>query len=242
MMCPLHIRRTIEEIKGRLKDSSATVRVVSTQLIEAGVDIDFPAVFRQLSGLDSILQAAGRCNREAKADNGIVNVFDIQDYRPHGDIKFAIDSVKTMMSRHDTIDWFSPESMREYYEILYSNTPDFDKNKIGEFLDNPFSAAYEEGARRFKMIQDTGIPVIVNYGDAEELIKELKSFGVSRQLFRKLGLYTVTINKRLFDEHFKAGLIETVYDGIFYMPLASQYDSKTGLKVNNEYIENTFVI
>ena len=85
MMCPDHVRTTIEQVKTALKqDSNAIIRVVATQLIEAGVDIDFPVVFRQEAGLDSILQAAGRCNREGKMDLGTTYVFRLQKPLPPG--------------------------------------------------------------------------------------------------------------------------------------------------------------
>lgn len=80
LMCPAHIKQTLKEIKTRLKDPEAHVRVIATQLIEAGVDVDFPVVYRQTIGLDSIVQAAGRCNREGKLPNkGNMIVFSIKD-------------------------------------------------------------------------------------------------------------------------------------------------------------------
>ena len=73
-MCAAHRTVVLSDIKNLLKEKSATVRLVSTQLIEAGVDVDFPVVFRALSGMDSIAQAAGRCNREGKDDKGFPSI------------------------------------------------------------------------------------------------------------------------------------------------------------------------
>ena len=91
MMCPIHVKETIQKIKDALKNNSdKVIRVVATQLIEAGVDIDFPIVYRQEAGLDSILQAAGRCNREDKLNSkGSAYVFSIEEVNPYGQIKFA---------------------------------------------------------------------------------------------------------------------------------------------------------
>ena len=78
MMCPAHLHETIGKIKTLLKDGlQPIVRVIATQLVEAGVDIDFPVVFRQEAGLDSVLQAAGRCNREGRSAMGHTFVFSL---------------------------------------------------------------------------------------------------------------------------------------------------------------------
>src|SRR5574344_2648137 len=91
MMCSQHIRETIDIIKkSLLDDNQKVIRVVATQLIEAGVDIDFPIVFRHEAGLDSILQAAGRCNREGKLDMATTYVFSLsKEHILHGSIKDA---------------------------------------------------------------------------------------------------------------------------------------------------------
>ncbi|MFA4087199.1 CRISPR-associated helicase Cas3' [Paramuribaculum intestinale] len=91
MMCPLHIRQCLSEIRRQLDDGGdRCVRVVATQLVEAGVDLDFPVVYRQMAGLDSLLQAAGRCNREGLLENGVTHVFRMQGYMPRGTIKESI--------------------------------------------------------------------------------------------------------------------------------------------------------
>lgn len=90
-MCPLHIRQCLAEIRRQLDDGGdRCVRVVATQLVEAGVDLDFPVVYRQMAGLDSLLQAAGRCNREGLLENGVTHVFRMQGYMPRGTIKESI--------------------------------------------------------------------------------------------------------------------------------------------------------
>ncbi|MDE6795601.1 MAG: CRISPR-associated helicase Cas3', partial [Muribaculaceae bacterium] len=118
-MCSAHILETIEEIKKILSDSAKGIRIISTQLIEAGVDIDFPVVYRQLSGLDSILQAAGRCNREGKLQQGTTIVFSFQEERETGALRVAADTMKDMLSLYPDSDWLSPEIMRLYFEKLY---------------------------------------------------------------------------------------------------------------------------
>lgn len=129
MMCPAHIRETIAKIKTALKDDeNEIIRVVSTQLIEAGVDIDFPVVFRQEAGLDSVLQAAGRCNREGNLNTGTTYVFSLANEHnlPKGDIQDGNNARKSIVGDHD---WFDPSTMKLYFRQLYCRKDSFDKKK-----------------------------------------------------------------------------------------------------------------
>lgn len=242
MMCPAHILETIQEIKHALAESDKHVRVISTQLIEAGVDIDFPVVYRQLAGLDSLLQAAGRCNREGTMPSGITHVFQIDGFRVTGSMGFAIDAMKRMMSLHPDSDWFSPDVMSEYYDALYSNTPTFDEADISGMQNSLKNCQYETAARNFRLIDESGITVIVNYGEAESLVEELQTSGPSRDLSRRLGRYCVSIPQRMFTDLENGGLITQPHPGFFFIPLRDQYDSCTGLKTKNEYLEQIMII
>jgi CRISPR-associated endonuclease/helicase Cas3 len=242
MMCPAHILETLTEIKRELTETDNPVRVISTQLIEAGVDIDFPVVFRQFAGLDSLLQAAGRCNREGTHPDGITHVFTIQGDRTMGSIGFAIDAMKRLRNQHPDYDWFSPKTMREYYRMLYANTPSFDDAEIGLMLDNPLNCNHETASNKFKMIDESGVTVIVPYGESYQLVRELQERGPSRTLSRKLGRYSVSIRKKEFDRLLHFGLIEQPSEGFFSVTLPTQYDTHTGLKTSNEYLEITMII
>lgn len=241
-MCSAHILEKINEIKGILSDSDKEIRVVSTQLIEAGVDIDFPVVYRQLAGLDSILQAAGRCNREGKTIEGLTVVFSFEKDNQSGALKFASDTMKDMISLYPDSDWLSPETMRRYYERLYHRTPYFDKEGICDILDYPLSCQFEEASKKFCLINEIGINIIVNFGESEKIIRQLVNGGPARKLIRQLGRFSVNIPGKIFIDYRKAGLIEEPYPGLYYLPLKSQYDSCVGLKTENEYLEQTFII
>lgn len=228
MMCPAHIRKTIEEIRHELASRKGyPVRVVSTQLIEAGVDIDFPVVFRQLAGLDSILQAAGRCNREGKNASGNTHVFQFEGYIPRGTIASASDAMKSLLTISPEADWLSDETMRRYFDILYSKTPSFDSKGIVEMSECPSAVQYESIGNEFRMIDETGINVIVNYLDSDSLIRRLKAAGPSKGIMKKLGQYSVPISVSMFEDLCRAGLIEEVWEGIFFIPLKDQYDNLT---------------
>lgn len=240
-MCQAHILDAINEIKGRLKNGDS-VAVVSTQLIEAGVDIDLPTVLRELAGLDSILQAAGRCNREGRLEMGTTYVFSLSETAIANSLKEACYVMSDLLDVMPEADWFSADVMRKYYEKLYARVPSYDKAEITDKLKNPLNCQYEEASKQFKMIDNHGIDVIVNYGEASSLVEELKEKGFSKTLSRKLGRYTVAVNKTTFDEFRKVGLIEEIAPEVFYIPLKEQYDLKTGLKTDNQYLEQTLMI
>lgn len=241
MMCPIHLRHILDKIKSRL-DSGSSIRVIATQLIEAGVDIDFPVVYRQLAGLDSLLQAAGRCNREGRKPKAVTYVFQKKGYTPHGSLKDSVYAMEELLRLHPQADWFDPETIREYYKVLYMRTPSFDSKNISQMYSVPWEVRYEEIARCFKLIDDDGMPLIVNYADAAEKITRLKNDGPSRLLMRELGQYTVSVNRKQFAEMFNAGMIEEPFKGVYYVADAMLYDPDIGLKTNNEYLEQTFVI
>ena len=240
-MCQAHILDTLNEIKERLSEGD-DVAVVSTQLIEAGVDIDFPVVFRELAGLDSILQAAGRCNREGKSASGTAHVFSLAEAGMATSLKEACYVMRDLIDVMPEADWFSADVMRKYYEHLYARVSSYDKPGIAEKLSKLKNCEYEAASKAFKMIDDNGMDVIVNYGAAPSLIEELKNNGFSKALSRKLGRYSVTINKPTFDEFRKVGLIEEVAPEVYYIPLKDQYDKETGLKTDNQYLEQPLVV
>lgn len=242
MMCPVHILDTLNEIKDKLKTTSRRIRVISTQLVEAGVDIDFPVVFRQMAGLDSLLQAAGRCNREGRLDTCTTHVFGFCDDKPFGSIGFATDAMKRLLDTMPDADWFAPETMQAYYHMLYANTPSFDEHTIVGLTANPRNCCYEQAAARFKLIDEKGVSVIVNYGNAADLVAELKQFDPSRDLSRRLGRYCVTIPRRILNDLSSAGLVEQPADGFYYIPYESQYDKTTGLMTDNHFLEELLMI
>jgi len=117
MMCPEHRSVTLKTIRVRLKQG-LPCRVVSTQLIEAGVDVDFPVVWRAIAGLDSIAQAAGRCNREGKLDKGSVLVFQGKTPSPPGHLGHAAESGKRILESHRE-DPLNLAAVTRYFEDFF---------------------------------------------------------------------------------------------------------------------------
>ncbi len=238
MMCSAHIKKTIDDIKLALQNhDNKKIIVVATQLIEAGVDIDFPVVYRQDAGLDSVLQAAGRCNREGNQNIGHTHVFSLGS-NPPGYISNASDALKSMVNVED---WFAPQTMIYYFYQLFSRTPSFDKKNIKEYLYDPCGLCFKQAAQVFKLIDDNGINVIVNYGDSSRLVNELISQGVSYPLMRQLGQYTVSIHEQDFKKLYHSGFITEVRDGVYYIPDAKQYDDKVGLTFNNHWLDELLI-
>ena len=241
MMCPAHVAATISTIKQILQNNEMTpIRVIATQLVEAGVDIDFPVVFRQETGLDSILQAAGRCNREGKLAVCTTYVFSLakENTLPPGFITQSNNARLAMGTNHD---WFAPETMKYYFHQLYSRIDTFDKQQM-EALLYKANCEFEEAAKTFHLIDENTISVIVNWKGSMGLYQQLLSQGPSYSLLKKLALYSVNIRKNDFDNLHKTGAIEEPYKNIYSITNPKFYHPKTGLRIDNQWLEETYII
>lgn len=242
MMCPAHVSEKIEEMKMALSNSeNKVVRVVSTQLIEAGVDIDFPVVYRQEAGLDSILQAAGRCNREGRLPLCTTHVFSLaaEHALPRGFITQCNNARKNMVGDHD---WFSRESMNDYFHQLYSRVPSFDKKDIKHYLYNMKELMFETAAQKFRLIDDDAVSVVVNWNDSLALVEKLKQEGPTYSLIKKLSQYSVNLRRYDFDELNKSGIVEEVIEGFYVIFGRNQYSNEVGLLTDNKWLEETWII
>lgn len=244
MMCPKHVSDTIETIKNALKsEDQPIIRVVATQLIEAGVDIDFPIVYRQEAGLDSVLQAAGRCNREGKLAKADAFVFSLGKGLPPGFISLTNNARKNLLGRG--FDWLSQEAMTEYFTQLYAQVNTFDKTDIKTSLESPGKFCsdfmFESAANDFKLIDDKAIGVIVNWENSLELVDRLKEEGPSYRLMKQLNQYTVNVQERDFKKLQESGAVEEILEGIYVMPSKSQYDEKVGLLTEKQWIEEIMI-
>lgn len=242
MMFPAHVRHTIETIKAALKDDNQRIiRVVATQLIEAGVDIDFPVVYRQEAGLDSILQAAGRCNREGKRGICTTHVFSLRgEHRlPPGYISQANNARLNMVGQYD---WFAPGTMRDYFAQLFARTESFDKNQIGQLLYKPTDMQFQEAAAQFRLIEDETTSIFIQCAESKSLIEELLHHGPSYPVLKKLSQYAVSVRQKDFKMLNDAGALEEPYQGIWTLSQASLYDDKVGLITDNQWLEETLII
>lgn len=241
LMCPAHLSEKIEEMKKALIDTNnKVVRVVSTQLIEAGVDIDFPVVYRQEAGLDSILQAAGRCNREGKNPICTTHVFSLsaEHLLPRGFITQCNNARLNMGKNHD---WFSPEAMTNYFQQLYSRIQSFDKKDMRYYLYKPEELMFEKAAQEFQLIDDSTISVIVNWKDSLSLVERLKTEGPSYRLMKCLGQYSVNLRNNDFEKMKQSGIVEEVIEGIYCASCKAQYSAEVGLLTDNQWLEEILI-
>jgi CRISPR-associated endonuclease/helicase Cas3 len=214
LLCGKHRRDVLEEVRERLKDDREC-RLVSTQVIEAGVDVDFPLVLRALGPLDRIVQAAGRCNREGKIEKGRVVVFEPEDGRsPRGPYRTALMEAKNILEKGD-VDLHDPSIFEEYFGRLFIDV-NTDAKKIGE---SRKAFDFPEVARKFRMIEEESIPVVVNYprqNGPYALIEEVRRKGrLSRSLWRRLQPFFVNIYCNDFEAYENKMLIEQSIPGLY---------------------------
>lgn len=240
LMCGAHRSHVIHTIKERLKAGLPT-RVVSTQLVECGVDVDFPVVYRALAGLDSIAQAAGRCNREGKlkdGQKGLVVVFVPPTPAPKGQISAGVAACKGVLRRSPDAP-LSRAAFQQYFSHFYvKNTLDA-KDIMGLLsVNQELGVSFKSAADAFKLIADEDTrPVVVRYGpdgrDVEKwvgLLKKPKTDGSSRGLMRKLQRYIVNVPKKQVLRLQQQGDIEEVLpDGLWVAVSDWLYDPDVGL-------------
>lgn len=219
LMCPKHRLQVIEDIKAALqanherrkrKESIQPVRVISTQLVEAGVDLDFPVVYRALAGFDSIAQAAGRCNREGRLrELGQLRVFVAPSEPPKGTPRDAKAVAQVMLAGQPNLDPLDPKVFDAYFRRLY----------FGRQLDERGIQALRQGLRfkttaeAFAVIEDDGSEaVIVPFGDADKHLTELRNHGASRERLRAVQPFVVNLYPQQLQQLEKAGAVETVAD------------------------------
>lgn len=237
LMCGQHRSDTISLIKDKLKNSKEPVRVISTQLVEAGVDLDFPVVFRARAGLDSIAQAAGRCNREGKLTTGLgrVVVFIPPKNAPPGILRKAADTTETML-KSGLSDPLDHENFEKFFANLYWMANSLDKMGIVDLLKTDKEECgiqFRTAAEKFRIIDDSQQhTILVPYGKGKELIDLLKNKGPERWIFRKLQRYSVNVYKNDFLSLKTKGLVDEISPGVFALNFDTGYDYQMGLLVD----------
>ena len=240
LMYPAHRRAVLDEVRRRLKDGQPC-RVVSTSLIEAGVDVDFPALYREEAGLDSLLQAAGRCNREGKRapEESVVVLFQGEG-RPPRLFETAIDAGRMVLDRYEDIG--SQAAICDYFKILRDLKGEEAQDIHGilplmesEFF--PFRAVSE----RFHLIDSPTVTVYIPDDEGAELVERLRCGQGGRNLYRRLGLYGVSVYERDFRALDRAGVIQRLEDGSYVLVNLEDYSNKTGLGLDVQSGEALFI-
>lgn len=242
MMCPEHRTQKLNEIRNCLDDKKPC-RVVSTQLIEAGVDVDFPVVFRSMAGLDSIVQAAGRCNRNGRI-SAHSRVYIFRSENPLAE-KFLAETTNAGAQVLDLFkdDPLALEAIERYFKLYYwDQASRWDEYKIGGMfhLDGanpslPFLFNFASAAKEFRLIRSNTRPVFVPWGiEGESLREELRKLPcLNRDIARRMQRYTVQIRERIWYENLNRN-IEPFFDGSFAMLISPQmhYSDDYGLHLD----------
>lgn len=247
-MCAEHRRHVLAEIRERLK-AKKSCRVVSTQLIEAGVDVDFPCVYRAPAGFDAIAQAAGRCNREGKltdaAGNSIkgrVFVFDTDRAIPRGLLLSAAQAASELIELHP--DPLQPSAVQAYFNQLYwSRKHTWDQHEVmANFALDPSNKAHRQlvpfqfrtASQSYRLIREEQTPVLVPYGDeAKSMIQLLKMTDfVDYQFLRTAQKYTVAVREDLLRKLADNQSIVPHESGLWYLGNEDAYSEQVGLLPN----------
>lgn len=238
LMCGQHRSDIIAEIKEKLANKTEEpIRVISTQLVEAGVDLDFPVVYRALAGLDSIAQAAGRCNREGKLKKelGRAVVFIPPKKSPPGILRKAADTTETML-KTGIADPLDHANFEKFFGELYCKANSLDKMGIINLLkpdQEECGIQFRTAAEKFRIIDDTQQrTILVPYAKGEELIGMLKAKGPDRWLLRKLQRYSVNVYTKDFAVLLSKGWIAEITPNVFVLTSSVGYDTQTGLLVD----------
>ena len=236
LMYPNHRKQQLVEIKDLLK-AGFPVKVISTSLIESGVDVDFGVVYRAKTGLDSIIQAGGRCNREGGRDLKASKVYifetDPEEYKQPRALALNISATAHALRKGFEIG--SPESIKSYFDYLYITRGDsLDKKEIVDRLQKKY-IQFEDISEDFKLIENgnTKTILIPKCEKAQALLNRLKHTRMSKSLYRKLGRYSVTIPKYEYDKLAEQNAFDRVEDIIVLRNLEA-YSNETGLKVEFE--------
>lgn len=238
-MCPAHRTEVLRGVRQRLLQGQPC-RVVATQLVEAGVDIDFPVVYRAMAGVDSLAQAAGRCNREGKLKRGQVYLFTPQASPPPF-VRQAAQAARTALRRNP--DPLALDTVETYFRELYWQKGDkLDSANLlrlmrdsAERLDFPFP----EVAHLFRLIPDGTIPLLIPYDDdARALIAELPYTPAPARLLRRAQRYTVGVYPRVLATLVQAGAARLATEECAVLINEDLYDDRMGLCADNPTFRN----
>jgi CRISPR-associated endonuclease/helicase Cas3 len=251
-MCAQHRRDVLAKVRKRLEDGESC-RLVSTQLIEAGVDVDFPVVYRAPAGFDSIAQAAGRCNREGRLAGeegrpamGRVYVFDTKTPPPPGMLRQTAEKAKELFDAHT--DPLAASAVEAYFRLFYwSRQHEWDKHGVMPCFGYPQAPKlppfqFRQAAEAYKIIREEQTPVLVPYNAEARRIRArlLRGGEIDFQLLRKAQRYTVSLRGERKDSGsidpgsplarlVEAGVVQDHPSGMFILQNDAAYSPEKGM-------------
>jgi len=237
LMCPAHRSEVLARVSDRMKEERAVCRLVATQLVEAGVDLDFPVVYRCLGGLDSLAQAAGRCNREGRLPGkGRVVFFRAETPPPSGlpdrGLRITEGLLLESRSRGEELQLEDTGIYEIFFRSLYFES-ELDAHGIQALRQG---LRFESVARKVRLIDSGALPVIVPWGAAGERLENIRRYGPDRLRLRALQPFVVNLFPRSVSKLQNAGALEEIADGILALHSAfhQQYDADFGLLLDDD--------
>lgn len=209
-MCAQHRKEVLDRVRHDLR-AKRPCRLVATQLIEAGVDISFPVVYRALAGLETLAQAAGRCNRELDGEQaGEFHIFRAPSQPPSNSLRRGLAvALKYLHTPGFELNLNAPALFSKYFsEVLDPNKIATDSRDIARYEKEMDFPTVED---KFRMIDESGQAVLAPYGDWKQLLKPLRNAGPTRENMRKLQRYFVQLYDREVEQLRSQGLIEPLY-------------------------------
>ena len=237
LMTPNDRKAVIRRIRERLAQGECC-RVVSTSLIEAGVDVDFPTVWREETGLDAILQAAGRCNREGKRtrQESIVHVFRVEERPPQ---RFArqIQALRAVQDAEQEMD--SLRAIRLYSEHVIKAKGEFIDSK--RILPACMGFCFRTAAEQFRIIETDTVPVYIPTARNGALLDVLRAGSYTRRTIRSLQRDSVNVYREHAQKLMGAGKVEETRDGFLILADPDSYDPHKGLSLCDDPGQATFL-
>lgn len=220
-LCAAHRRQVLAEVRRRLEAGEPCL-LATTQLVEAGVDLDFPLVLRAMGPMERIVQAAGRCNREGKQQEGRVIVFvPAEGGMPPGSYRAATDTTAALLTADPDLDLNDPVAHELYFSRLYQAV-DLDAKRVENLRQRLDFPAVAEA---YKFIPEDTVAVAVPWGECEALLNAIQAAGhVTRNDLRRLQPYFVNLQKHDHERAKKAGLVKEVLRGSGLWRWEGRYD------------------
>lgn len=240
-MYPKHRKRQLQEIRERLK-AGEICRLIATSLVEAGVDFDFKSVYRELAGIDSVIQAAGRCNREGKKDREecktvIFSMEEVDGIHIPRELKLPAAVAARIAEEYEAIT--SPEAIEAYFNQLYFFRGEgLDaKDIVGQMEEavKSLSFPFASVSKQFRLIENDTKAILIDIEEeAGKLTERLRLGEHSRQLVRDAGQYCINLYQNDYDNLNGAGCLEALPLNFYRLRNTELYTEEMGLTIRVE--------